>query len=583
MKQTLIFDIETDGFNPSVVHCLVINNGKETLSFVGNQIPKGIELLADNLIVGHNVIGYDLPVLKKLYNYSHKKELVHDTLCLSRLIYPDIANSVDVRLLARGVIDQSVSGKHNLKAWGKRLGFPKMDFCVSNFAKFTPEMLEYCIRDVELTKKLYEKLTAKDFSLESIELEHNVTYITKEQEKKGLGFDVARAQHLHGELLTKTNILKLKLDETFKDWVEDLGTFVPKVNSKKFGYVKGVAVKKSKIVKFNPSSRQHIANRLKELHNWKPKQFTETGQAIVDEKVLSSLDYPEAKLLNEYLTLEKRLGMLSDGANAWLKLVKNGRIHTSYVTNIVTGRMSSLKPNLMQVPNIFSIYGKECRELFIPSKGYVLVGVDANSLEALCLAHYIINYTGGKDYVDLILKGDFHAYNQKAAGLNSRDLAKTMFYALLYGCSYKRLAEILSCTLPEAKTILDKFYRALPFLKEIKQDIYEKVEATGILKGLDKRILTVRSSHAQLNLLIQSCGAILMKKALVILWNKLKPMDACVVATIHDEFQIEARPEIAEQVGKLAVESIEEAGKHFKLRVPLSAAYKIGNNWAETH
>lgn len=581
MKQTLIFDIETNGLNPSVVHCLVINDGNKTIPFVGNEIPKGIELLADNLIVGHNVIGYDLPVLNKLYNYSHKRELVHDTLCLSRLIYPDIANSVDVKKSWRE--DKTVCGKHNLKAWGTRLGFPKMDFEVSNFEKFTPEMLEYCIRDVELTKKLYEKLTTKDFSLESIDLEHQITFITKQQEKKGMGFDVLKAQQLHATLLSKSNELKLKLDETFKDWVEDLGTFVPKVNSKKFGYVKGVPVKKTKVVKFNPSSRQHIANRLKALHNWKPKHFTETGQPIVDEKILENLEYPEAKLLNEYLTLEKRLGMLSDGTNAWLKVVKDGRIHTQYVTNIVTGRMASLRPNLMQVPNIHSIYGKECRELFIPTKGYLMVGVDANSLEALCLSHYIYNYTKGKEYVELILSGDFHTYNMKAAGLTSRELAKRMFYALLYGCSYKKLSEILECSLTEGKQIYDKFYKALPFLKELKQDIYEKCEATGIIRAIDKRILTSRSQSAQLNLLIQSCGGIVMKKALVILWDKLKSLDAFVVATIHDEFQIEAKPEIAEQVGKLAVESIKEAGEYFKLRVPLSASYKIGRNWAETH
>lgn len=271
MKQTLIFDIETNGLNPSVVHCLVINDGNKTIPFVGNEIPKGIELLADNLIVGHNVIGYDLPVLNKLYNYSHKRELVHDTLCLSRLIYPDIANSVDIKKSWRE--DRTVCGKHNLKAWGTRLGFPKMDFEVSNFEKFTPEMLEYCIRDVELTKKLYEKLTRKDFSFESIDLEHQITFITKQQEKKGMGFDVLKAQELHATLLSKSNELKLKLDETFKDWVEDLGTFIPKVNSKKFGYIKGVPVTKTKVVKFNPSSRQHIANRLKALHDWKPKKF----------------------------------------------------------------------------------------------------------------------------------------------------------------------------------------------------------------------------------------------------------------------------------------------------------------------
>ena len=584
MKQPIIFDIETDGLNPSKVHCLVLQKDGKEISFVGRDIPKGIDLLADNLIVGHNVIKYDLPVLKRLYNYSHSPELVHDTLCLSRLIYPDIANSVDFKLLASDRIEKSSVGKHSLKAWGQRLNFHKGDFAeVNTFDVFTPQMLEYCIQDVKLTSLLYKKLLEKGFSKESIELEHEVANILKLQEEKGFAFDEEKAKELHVKLLGKTHDLKLALENRFPDWQVDLGDFVPKVNNKKLGYTKGVAVRKSKTVKFNPSSRQHISNRLMELRKWKPKKFSETGLPIVDEEVLSHLDYPEAKELNEYLLIEKRLGMLIDGKNGWLKVVKKGRIHTNYITNITTGRMSSRSPNLQQVPSINSPYGKECRELFIPSKSYVLVGCDASGLEARCLAHYIYNYTGGKEYVDLILNGDIHTYNQKNLGLKDRNLAKTILYAVLYGASSRRVMEILDCTMQQAKEVLDKFFLVLPFLKEIKFDIIDKLEGVGHIKAIDKRILTIRSNHSSLNALIQSCGAILMKKALTILWDKLKNKDAFVIANIHDEFQIEAKPEIADEVGKIAIESIKEAGEHFNLRVPLGAEYRVGNNWAETH
>jgi DNA polymerase I-like protein with 3'-5' exonuclease and polymerase domains len=238
---------------------------------------------------------------------------------------------------------------------------------------------------------------------------------------------------------------------------------------------------------------------------------------------------------------------------------------------------------LQQVPSTHSPYGKECRELFTPSLGYVLVGCDASGLEARCLAHYIYNYTGGKEYVDLILNGDIHTYNQKNLGLSNRNLAKTILYAVLYGASARRVMEILDCSMTEAKNVLDKFYKVLPFLQEIKEDIYCKIEDNGYIKAIDKRILTIRSAHSSLNALIQSCGAIIMKKALTILWDKLKDKDAFVIANIHDEFQIEAKPNIADEVGKLAVESIKEAGEHFKLRVPLGAEYRVGKNWAETH
>jgi len=584
MKQPIIFDIETDGLNPSKVHCLVLQKDGKEISFIGRDIPKGIDLLADNLIVGHNVIKYDLPVLKRLYSYDHSPDLVHDTLCLSRLIYPDIANSVDYKLLASDRIERSTVGRHSLKAWGQRLNFHKGDFAeINTFDTFTPAMLEYCIQDVKLTSLLYSKLLEKGFSKESIELEHEIANILKLQEDKGFGFDELKAQQLHATLLGRTHDLKLSLENRFPDWQVDLGEFVPKVNNKKLGYKKGVAIRKSKTMKFNPSSRQHISNRLMELRNWKPKKFSETGLPIVDEETLDHLDYPEAKELNEYLLIEKRLGMLSDGKNAWLKVVNKGRIHSNYITNITTGRMSCRSPNLQQVPSINSPYGKECRELFIPSKGYVMVGADASGIEARSLGHYIYNYTGGKEYVDLILNGDIHTYNQKNLGLKSRALAKTILYAVLYGASARRVHEILDCSMSEANKVLEKFYRVLPFLQEIKEDIIGKLEAFGYIKGIDKRILTIRSQHSALNALNQSCAAIIMKKALTILWDKLKDKDAFVVANIHDEFQIEAKPEISDEVGKLAVDSIVQAGEHFNLRVPLGAEYRVGKSWAETH
>lgn len=239
MKQPIIFDIETDGFNPTKVHCLVLQKDGKEISFVGRDIPKGIDLLADNLVVGHNVIKYDLPVLKRLYDYTHSPELVHDTLCLSRLIYPDIANSVDFKLLANNHIDKSVVGRHSLKAWGQRLKFYKGDYAeVHDFKEFNEDMLEYCIQDVKLTSLLYKKLLEKGFSKESIELEHEVANILKEQEEKGFGFDIEKAHNLHAQLLGRTHDLKLQLENRFPDWQVDLGEFIPKVNNKKLGYKK---------------------------------------------------------------------------------------------------------------------------------------------------------------------------------------------------------------------------------------------------------------------------------------------------------------------------------------------------------
>ena len=583
MTAPLIFDIETDGLEPSKVHCLVINREGKIHTFIEDKIPNGLDMMSNNLIVAHNGIKYDLPVLEKLYGYSHKKELVHDTLVLSRLIYPDI-KELDVKLLTKGRILNHLVGKHNLESWGHRLQLEKGDFNKANdWSSFSDEMLEYCIQDTKITAKLYNKLIDKKFGHHSIDLEHQVAFILNEQERKGFAFDEKKAFALHGKMLKRSTELKKQLEDVFGTWTVDLGMFTPKVNSTKYGYKKGVPVKKTKQVAFNPSSRQHIANRLITLRNWKPDKFTPTGQPMVDEDTLNKLTYPEAKLLAEYLSLEKRLGMLADGKNAWLKVVKKGRVHTFYVTNVITGRMAARSPNLQQVPSIHSFYGKECRELFVPSVDKVLVGADASGIEAKCLAHYISNYKGGKEYTDLILNGDIHTYNMKAVNLKDRQLAKTMLYAILYGCSFRRLSQILQVPLHEGKQVLEKFYEQLPFLKEIKNDLLSRLEDGGEIRAIDKRILTIRSGHAALNSLIQSCAAIVMKTALVILWEKLKDKDAFVVANIHDEFQIETNQELAEEVGQIAVKSIQEAGEQLKLRVPLAAEYKVGKNWAETH
>ena len=186
MTIPLIFDIETDGLDPSKVHCLVINREGKIHTFIGNEIPNGLDMMSDNLIVAHNGIKYDLPVLEKLYGYSHKKELVHDTLVLSRLIYPDI-KELDIKLLAKGRILPHSVGKHSLESWGQRLQFEKGDFNKANdWSSFSNEMLEYCIQDTKVTSKLYEKFLSKKFSAHSINLEHQVAFILNEQERKGL-------------------------------------------------------------------------------------------------------------------------------------------------------------------------------------------------------------------------------------------------------------------------------------------------------------------------------------------------------------------------------------------------------------
>jgi DNA polymerase I-like protein with 3'-5' exonuclease and polymerase domains len=314
---------------------------------------------------------------------------------------------------------------------------------------------------------------------------------------------------------------------------------------------------------------------------WKPKKKTDKGHVIVDEKVLSEItNIPEAKLINKYLMLQKRIAQVS----SWIEAVKeDGRVHGKVITNgTITGRMSHQAPNMAQVPAVYSPYGKECRELWVVDKGNKLVGVDASGLELRMLAHYM----NDKEYTNEIINGDIHTANQMAAGLRSRDESKTFIYAFIYGAGAKKIGSIIGGSERDGDRVKEKFLRATPSLRSLR----EKVDAVAKsnrrwLKGLDGRKIIIRHPHAALNSLLQGAGAIVMKVSLILLeeYVKNKRIKAYPVVNVHDEFQYEVEEGRAEEFGRLAVQSIRDAGRKLKLRCELNGEYKIGNNWAETH
>jgi DNA polymerase I-like protein with 3'-5' exonuclease and polymerase domains len=346
---------------------------------------------------------------------------------------------------------------------------------------------------------------------------------------------------------------------------------------------------KPELVVFNPASRQQIAEKLIGL-GWKPTKFTEptsshpNGQAIVDESTLAGLKWPLAQFVAEYMMLGKRIAQIE----SWLEVVGNdGRVHGRVITNgAVTGRMTHMKPNMAQIPNSGSPYGPECRQCWTVEEGNVLVGCDASGLELRMLAHYM------KDakYVKTVTEGsskdgtDVHTVNQKAAGLQTRDQAKTFIYAFLYGAGPAKIGSIVGGSSAAGKALIDSFLKGTPSLQRLRDKV-STYASEGYVPGLDGRKIWVRSEHAALNSLLQGAGAIVMKKALVIFNDRIKAnaWDVKLVVNVHDELQMECRPEIAEEVGKACVASIEEAGVAFKLRCPLDGEYKIGRNWKETH
>jgi len=575
----IIFDIETNGLKPDKIHCLVAKPlGQEVKSFRPDDIKQGIKLLEDaDVLIGHNIIGFDIPVIKKLYNIDlFKDKIIVDTLVMSRLFDP-------VR-----------DGGHSLSNWGYIVHCPKGKE-PNDWEVYTEDMLKYCKQDVILNEKIFNYLTseAEEFSEESVILEHDVFKIIKQQEDDGFLFDTKKASILSSSLKERMSIVQKEVRSTFKPKWVDVKLVTPKFKKdgglSKSGltseeYERALESKdykpfmRQKLQEFNLGSRKQIGEYLKDF-GWKPNNFTPTGQPIVNESSLSKVKHiPEAKLIAEFLLLQKRIAQIE----SWIDAVRDdNRIHGFVITNgTITGRMAHRSPNTGQVPNVRSEYGKECRECWIVDDEYKLVGIDASGLELRMLAHYMRD----RKFINEIIHGDIHSHNQKTAGLKSRDQAKTMIYALCYGAGDAKLGQVIGGNKAAGAKIRKHFFDNQPSFKSLRDKV-ERASYRGHLKGIDGRKIYIRNKHAALNSLLQGGGAIVMKKALVILNDKAKQnnIDYKFVANIHDEWQVEVKQDQAEEFGTLGVEAIREAGEHFSMRCPLDGEFKIGDNWSETH
>jgi len=550
----LVIDIETNMAH-STIWCAVTTDVDTGETIVHKQAHTLKSTMAGyDVFIGHNMIGFDAPVLRNVWGISIRKDQVHDTLVMSRLANP------------------IMEGGHSLKNWGKKLNNNKIAFDTTDFdGGLTEEMITYCIQDVALNVDVYKHLMTElqswgDNWKQSFDLEHEVAIEISRQERTGIPFDIQRASILHAEVSDKMAEIEDNLHKIFPPIVEER-------HSEKTG-----KRLKDKVTVFNVGSRKQIGERLATL-GWKPKEFTENGQPKVDETILSEIKgIPQAEKVAEYLQLQKVNSFLTN----WSKNVTPaGRIHGRVIScGAVTHRMTHHSPNLGQVPSGKALYGKECRELFRPAEGEVMVGADLSGIELRCLAHYM----GDPKYTTQLLDGDIHSYNQHMAGLPTRDNSKTFIYAFIYGAGDAKIGEIVGKGAGAGRALKSKFMKNVPKLAELIEKV-KRISKKGYLPALDGRRIEVGSEHSALNRLLQGAGAIIAKQWIVEVHKLMRANNITFtqLLMVHDEIQASVRPEDAEKAGQLMVEAARITGEVLQFRLPIAAEYAVGASWYDTH
>lgn len=633
------------------VHCVGavdVDTGQRFVWGPG-EIPQALETLHKNgaMLIGHNIMRYDLPVLYKLHRFvPYSDTEIRDTLVMARVTFPNVRET-DGDLVASGRLPKQGSdgkpllGKHSLEAWGYRLGERKAHF-EGPWAEWTQTMQDYMVQDVTTNYALFRHLEKQKVSESALDLEHRMAKLCDIIEVNGCPFDVEAAAALQADLAGKKAAAEEKLKQQFGFWLApdkpSQLVFTPKVNNAARGYVKGQALCKLKRVDFNPGSRDHII-RVLTKRRWKPSEFTDAGKAQINEVVVAGLlgQYPELDGLADYLTIDKRLQQLHAGDQAWLRHVDpKGYIHG--VVNpmgTITSRASHFNPNLGQVPSAKKPYGTECRRLFRVLKPFVMLGADQEGLELRGFAHYLAKHDGGA-YAKVVLEGDPHWVNAQAMGLVGRKEvrdkhnplhtviresgSKRTIYAVIYGSGMEKTGRIIyGCLSDAARTcgddgralfrewfgngdptpaklkkvggkVRNNLINGIDGFAEFKKRVAFQVTKYGWVPGLDKRRVPVRSEHSAVNFMIQSCGAIICKRWGCDAFDELSATfdigwqgQVVPILWVHDEYQFAVKEGYEQEVGEIVVKHARAAGEPYGFRVPLDSKYSVGQSWADTH
>lgn len=597
LSKYYVVDIETDGLDATKIWVAIVHNlgtGERHEIYDDHGYHSFLAGLGnDTYWVGHNAISFDIPILNRLWNTGIVLDSVVDTLVLSRLY------------------DVHMEDGHSLAAWGKRLKMEKLDY--SDFSKLTPKMVEYCHKDVDITIQLFTKLTDRmvqyGYSEQSAYIEHQARIMMDEQQNNGFYFDTDTATRLLGRLKELQEAHQRRVRDLFPKQLVRVGQY-PK-RTKQDGTLTARYVRHCqelpKVVdvgegyetydwqEFNINSPSQRVEKLLSL-GWQPTAFTEKGNPKSGEEEVRAFaeehQIPEAIAIAEYLVLQGRTSALEN----WLGYVQpDHRIHGVVSScGAASRRMTHNSPNQANVPSCDAPYGADMRGCWTATPGQKLVGYDASSLEMITFIHACLS-TGQrwpKELIDRYLD-DPHTDNSRLLtedlGIEvTRRTAKTLFYAFLYGAGPKKLGNTVAQGggIALGKKVKEVLFKTAPGLKTlVRKTTKEWRKNHGRVKLVDGGYNKCPTINSVLNYLCQGNGAVIMKMAGITLRNKIKKegLDARKVADIHDEAQFDCAPSDADRVGRLAVESLEEAGRILNIKLPITGEYKIGYTWADTH
>jgi DNA polymerase I len=605
-KKTVVCDIETNGLIPQVdtIWCIVCKDWDtgEITSFTPDTLDDFKDYANDvHTWIGHNFIAYDARVLRKVLGIKIRPSRVYDTLIISRLQ------------------QMSREGGHSLKNWGKILNFGKGEY--NDWSQYTEEMLEYCIQDVELTYKVAESLKLEGGNIGSElsqKIEHACQHLLENQREYGFKLDVPQAHKLFTLVKSRAEELEQKILLDFLPLPKFIKEVTPKY--KKDGTLSSVGLKLLgkywtsvggsfsliRYEEFNLNSPKQKLQRL--AGHWSPTLRTKGYRKLCDKLRNDDITQEEfdAKEPYTYTINDDNLATMYDDAPQTLKYLgeyamctarakeiegwfdgqwnDDGRVHGTVLSvGAGTHRMSHKNPNMANIPGRDSPYGPDCRRCWTVSDPdeYCLLGTDAAGIQLRLLAHYM----NDKDYTNEVLEGDVHTKNQLAAGLPTRDNAKTFIYSWLMGAGSERIGRIIGGTPHDGKQITDKFLDNTPALDKFRGTRIRGAAESGGLVGFDGRWIEIKSEHFGMSVFLQGGEQSVMKWAMLE-WHRQARragLDFHQVAVVHDEFQTEVHRDHAEQLGEIQCQAIRDAGTYFKLNCPMDGEYNIGNNWSETH